>query len=322
MGIPLGLGIMTKSVAGGLPFLMILLFVFFTRKRVSWSLRHLAAGLGLGILIAAPWHIGQLLLHKNHFWNDYVSRTVVARVGHYLTRTKHPTYYLTVLRKGFGVSVYLLPLAAFYGLYRGMKKREDSTVLLLIWALLPLLLFSLSRDKNGWYIAQVYPAMALLLSQFLQGIFKMPWAFAAVVAFLFATGLRFPPPADPARDIKALIPCLQKSVRPGEILYEYGVEFRTPAPNLTFYVDRLTRSIRRRPLAQTLKEKNLFLVTTTDHWSRERDGGRLLCQSGKWVLLEGQGRANGKDSHPSNHRSEGIPPIPEAEGGKDSQAEP
>lgn len=313
MCIPLGLGIMTKSAVGGLPFLMTLLFVFFTRKRVSWSYRHLAAGLGLGILIAAPWHIGQLLLHKQQFWNDYVSRTVVARVGHYLTRVKHETYYLSVLRKGFGLSAYLLPVAVLYGLYQGTRKRQDSSVLLLIWALLPLLLFSLSRDKNGWYISQVYPAMALLLCQFLRGILKRPWAFAAVVALLFATGLRFPPPADPAREIKTLIPCLQKWVRPGEILHVYGAKSRVPAPNLTFYADRLTRSVRRRPLVEALREKGFFLVTTTDHWSGERDGGRLICQSGKWVLLEGQGRENGKNTHSSNYRSERMPSLPQAE---------
>jgi 4-amino-4-deoxy-L-arabinose transferase-like glycosyltransferase len=311
MGIPLGLGIMTKSAVGLLPFLMAFLFVFFTRKRISWSYRHLALGFALGLLIAAPWHVGQLLLHGKHFWNSYISTTVVARVGHYMTRTKGETYYLTVLRKGFGLSVYLLPLAVLYALYRGIKKREDSAILLLIWALLPLFLFSLSRDKNGWYIAQIYPALALLLAQFLWGILKRPpWAFALAVSLIFLMSLRFPPPADPSREIKTLAPCIQERVRPEETLYEYGVRFDVPLPSLVFYADRLVRSAGKRPLSEALAKEGRFLVTTTNYWKPETRRGRLICQSGTWVLLRTEGPEKGEIRH-SRAEEGGKPSFPQ-----------
>ncbi len=297
MGIPLGLGIMTKSAVGLLPFLMALLFVFFTRKRIAWSYRHLAIAFGLGILIAAPWHIGQLLLHGRDFWNEYVSTTVVHRVGHYMTHTKHDTYYLTVLRKAFGFSVYLLPLAVLFAFYQGIKRRKDSAIPLLIWTLLPLFLFSLSRDKNGWYIAQIYPAMALLLAQFLWGILRRPWAFALAVSLVFVLGLRFPPPADPSREIKALAPCIQEQLKPDETLYEYGLDFDLPLPKLVFYSDRRVRSVGKEPLAEALTAESRFLVTTTDCWDPETHTGRLICQSGKWVLLRTEG-SGGKMGHP------------------------
>jgi len=313
MGIPLGLGIMTKSAVGLLPFFIALLFLFFTRKRITWSLRHLAAGFGLGILIAVPWHLSQLLLHGQNFWDDYISTTLISRVSEYMTRTKHETYYLTVLRKGFGLPAYLLPLALLYGIYQVARRRDDSSLLLLIWALLPLLLFSLSRDKNGWYIAPIYPALALLLCKFLWGALKRPWAFGLVVTLLFATGLRFPPPADPAQKIKALAPCIQEWVRPGEVLYEYGVGFHTPAPNLTFYADRLTRSVGKAPLGETLEKDGLLLVTTTDYWKRNAQGARLLCQSGKWILLRTEGRGEERKNRLQEIRGGKIPSLPEAE---------
>jgi 4-amino-4-deoxy-L-arabinose transferase-like glycosyltransferase len=315
MGIPLGLGIMTKSAVGLLPFLMALLFLFFTRKRVAWSCRHLVAGFGLGFLIAAPWHLGQWLLHGREFWNDYVSTTLISRVSEYMTRTKHETYYLTVIRKGFGMSAYLLPLAVLYAVFRGARRQEDSSLLLLLWALLPLLLFSLSRDKNGWYIIHTYPALALLLSQFLWNILsqigKRPWAYGGVILLLFASGLRFPAPADPARDLKVLAPCVQAWVKPAQILYEYGMSFHTPAPNLTFYADRLTRSVGKGPLEAALKRDGLFLVTTTDHWIPGEHGGRLLCQSGKWVLLHTEGGRRG-----------GPVQFPKTEGAAEEEASP
>ena len=298
MGIPLGLGIMTKSAVGLLPFLMALLFVFSTRKRTSWSYRHLAMGFALGLLIAAPWHIGQLLLHGKHFWSNYVSTTVVARIGHYMTRTKPETYYLTVLRKGLGLSAYLLPLAVFFGFYEGIKKRKDSALLLLIWALLPLLLFSLSRDKNGWYIAQIYPAMALLLAQFLWGILKRPpWAFALAITLIFVVGFRFPPPADPSHEIKTLAPCIQERVKPEETLYEYGLRFDVPLPKLVFYSDRRVRSVGKGHLGEALAMEGRCLVTTTDYWNPEDHRGRRICQSGKWVLLRTEGPGKEKINH-------------------------
>jgi hypothetical protein len=232
-----------------------------------------------------------------------------------MTRTKHETYYLTVIRKGFGMSAYLLPLAVLYAVFRGARRQEDSSLLLLLWALLPLLLFSLSRDKNGWYIIHTYPALALLLSQFLWNILsqigKRPWAYGGVILLLFASGLRFPAPADPARDLKVLAPCVQAWVKPAQILYEYGMSFHTPAPNLTFYADRLTRSVGKGPLEAALKRDGLFLVTTTDHWIPGEHGGRLLCQSGKWVLLHTEGGRRG-----------GPVQFPKTEGAAEEEASP
>ena len=306
MGIPLGLGIMTKSAVGLLPFLMALLFVVFARKRISWSYRHLAIGFALGLLIAAPWHIGQLLLHGKHFWSNYVSTTVVERIGHYMTRTKPETYYLTVLRKGLGLSAYLLPLAVLFASYQGIKRRKDSAILLLMWTLLPLFLFSLSRDKNGWYIAQIYPALALLLAQFLWGILRRPWAFALAISLIFAAGLRFPPPADPSHDIKALAPCIQERVKPEETLYEYGLRFDVPLPNLVFYADRRIRSVGKGHLTEALAMEDRYLVTTTGYWNPEDQRGKLICQSGKWVLLRTEDSGKGKMGHPGVKEGEKV----------------
>jgi hypothetical protein len=216
-----------------------------------------------------------------------------------MTRTKPETYYLTVLRKAFGFSVYLLPLAVLFAFYQGIKKCKDSAILLLIWALLPLLLFSLSRDKNGWYIAQIYPALALLLAQFLWGILKRPpWSFALAISLIFLMGLRFPPPADPSHDIKALAPCIQERVKPEETLYEYGLRFDVPLPKLIFYADRRVRSVGKGHLTEALAMEERYLVTTTEYWNPEDQRGRLICQSGQWVLLRTEDSGKGKMGHP------------------------
>ena len=300
MGLPLGLGIMTKSAVGLVPIAIAFLFAFLTRRRFAWSWTHLVLGCGLGLLLALPWHLCQWILHGREFWNDYVSTTLISRASSYLTRVKNETYYLRVLRKGFGPAIFLAPLALVQILRSRLPQERDFGLLLVTWSALPLLLFTLSRDKNGWYIAPIYPAMALLLALLLWRmacrIPKGTWAYAVIIFLLFATSLHFPAPADPSREAKALAPCIQRWVPPGQTLYEYGLGFVTPDPKLVFYADRMTRSAGRRPLSAVLSQDDLFLVTTTRHW-KNTGAGKLLCRSGEWILLR-SGEPSGKSLQP------------------------
>jgi hypothetical protein len=118
------------------------------------------------------------------------------------------------------------------------------------------------------------------------------------ISLIFVVGLRFPPPADPSHEIKALAPCIQERVKPEETLYEYGLRFDVPLPNLVFYSDRRVRSVGKGHLTEALAMEDRYLVTTTEYWNPEDQRGRLICQSGKWVLLRTEEPGKGKMGHP------------------------
>ncbi|MEM4725276.1 MAG: glycosyltransferase family 39 protein, partial [Candidatus Hadarchaeum sp.] len=76
LGIPLGLGLMVKSVAGFMAYGIVALFLL-SGARSCWWRKETLWGFLLSLLIAAPWHLGQLLIWGRRFWDSYmVSLTV------------------------------------------------------------------------------------------------------------------------------------------------------------------------------------------------------------------------------------------------------
>ena len=71
-----GAAILTKSAAGLLPLLILIVFFFLRAENRPAPTRILAA-LGVAVLIAAPWHLYQLLVHKDWFMAEYVQFQVL-----------------------------------------------------------------------------------------------------------------------------------------------------------------------------------------------------------------------------------------------------
>ena len=72
LGVPLGLGLMIKSVAGFLAYGIVGLYLLVGLPRSVWWRKEMLWGFLLSVLIAAPWHLGQLLIWGRHFWDSYV----------------------------------------------------------------------------------------------------------------------------------------------------------------------------------------------------------------------------------------------------------
>jgi 4-amino-4-deoxy-L-arabinose transferase-like glycosyltransferase len=69
-GAATGLAIMTKGVAGVLPFIALATYLIFVRERPPW--RRCAEAVAIAAAIALPWHLYQLVVHTRWFWAEYV----------------------------------------------------------------------------------------------------------------------------------------------------------------------------------------------------------------------------------------------------------
>lgn len=160
-GVFLGLATLAKGPIGFLlPGLVVVGFLLATR---DWPLlRPLLSpwGLLLFLLVAGPWYLavyraqGQAFIDV--FFLDHNLARFTSTVHH------HPgsiVYYLPVLLIGlFPWSGLLLPALG------GLRPRQSRTDLfLLLWALLPLVFFSLAGSKLPGYILPCLPPLAILM---------------------------------------------------------------------------------------------------------------------------------------------------------------
>ena len=71
-GVSVAAGVMTKSVAGLLPLFILVFFCALARKDKRPSLARMALVGLIAAALIAPWHIYQLIAHRQWFWADYV----------------------------------------------------------------------------------------------------------------------------------------------------------------------------------------------------------------------------------------------------------
>jgi 4-amino-4-deoxy-L-arabinose transferase-like glycosyltransferase len=189
------LAILTKSAAGIVaPAAVVIALVldgeFFTavRRRPFWG----------GILIAATivmsWHLVMYGMYGQAFTDVYFGRHVLERAT---TVMQHHIggrpFYAHRLGTNFFPWVILVPLAGAVGLRDSIDRLPGGRIILII-ALLVFGLYTVIPTKLQWYVAPLYPALALLIARTLAVAWTDPRSLefaglmvGAGVLFLYTT---------------------------------------------------------------------------------------------------------------------------------------
>ncbi len=137
-------------------------------RRFRFAATHPWMGICIFLAVVLPWHV---LIYKAHGWTyiapffmrDNLQRFALTSMG----PTRGPLYYLPVFAMDF-FPWSVLFLFAIYALWAGRKwtapLKSPAYGLPIAWCALTFLLFSLSRNKQEYYIAPLYPAAAVLLA--------------------------------------------------------------------------------------------------------------------------------------------------------------
>ncbi|MBN1571213.1 MAG: glycosyltransferase family 39 protein [Acidobacteria bacterium] len=171
-----GLGFLTKGpVALIIPGSACILWMLCGRRL---KLRDLYPMIGATILavIILPWYAAIFLSHGWTYIEPFFLRD---NIGRFASETMGPSrgffYYFPVAMIDFFPWAVLL-LCAFYllRLYRKTEQpiRSLSFGLPLIWCVFSFVLFSLSKNKQEYYIAPIYPVAAIILSGILDKTIK------------------------------------------------------------------------------------------------------------------------------------------------------
>jgi len=173
------------------PVLSVLLIgVFLAWQRDLKSLRHthILAGLGITLLLVAPWYVAAGLKGGTHYVYELVILQNFDRATHAWDHIQPMYKYAEYILGDFFPWVLLLPALALH--LRRTKGLADPTRRFLLLAFLaPFAFLSLVQSKQGKYLLMAYPFLALLLADFLQ---TLDAARARRLGSLLAGGLAIP----------------------------------------------------------------------------------------------------------------------------------
>ncbi|MGH9770856.1 MAG: ArnT family glycosyltransferase [Candidatus Acidiferrales bacterium] len=185
----LGTGLLLKSLIGVVfPAGAALVYLCFTRQLFSartWKRLHLASGLALVLLIAAPWHILAALrnpplfaftLHSGpgqyhgFLWFFFINEQLLRFLN-----LRYPRDYNTVPRVYFWLLhfVWIFPWSVYFPAvvklsYKPIDRAGKTRLLALCWAAFILIFFTFSTTQE-YYSMPCYPALALLLGSAMAG---------------------------------------------------------------------------------------------------------------------------------------------------------
>jgi hypothetical protein len=169
-----GLAVLAKSVVGALPFGALVLYWIVVRPRAA----RLAECAVAAVVVAAPWHLYQLVAHPQWFWTEYVRFQLLA-VG--VTDASGvigvPLFYLRRMLVLDPV-LSLLSLIAAYGVVRTWRERDPVRVAALSWAVMVILALAVFRGRSVSYLPLLIPALCVSVGLFLP---RVLWPVAAVL---------------------------------------------------------------------------------------------------------------------------------------------
>ncbi len=261
-GAACALGVLTKGLIG-LVFPLVIVAAYLGMTRQPGHLRrwHPLTGLLIFLAIAAPWHIAVGIANPSvghpagamptvgnvhgWFWFYFVNE----HLFRYLNQRVPRDYDTVPLALFWGLLlVWLMPWSAFllHALRRVPLRRwqrgvplnptERARLLLMVWAAVPLVFFSLST-RQEYYVLPSMPALALLLGDLLarssnsRPAIRTAWALFAAAAAASAVALFFALHAPaPTGDLAAAL-----SSHPGDYALSFGHFLDLSTPAMAFF---------------------------------------------------------------------------------------
>lgn len=187
LGASTGLAVMTKSVIGLFPIILLSVLIFIFKKKNILRLKYIIYGVGIFFLIASPWHIFMSWKFGVVFWKDYLGYHILERFSSqilpYPWENNSPLGYFKLFwqRSGIWILVFLLSVFAIALSFSKKLPREfsdwkkrhrDQLIFLFTWLFLAAFPFFLSKTKLPNYMILAFYPFVLIIGGSLSFIFS------------------------------------------------------------------------------------------------------------------------------------------------------
>jgi hypothetical protein len=188
-GVLSGFAVMTKSAAGLLPLLILMVYWALAGAKERPPLRRIAAAFGVAAIVAAPWHIYQFVVHRDWFIAEYVRFQLlgsgVTAPSRYTSDTNFWFYFRTLLRTDpVLLVVWLTSIPWIVIAWKGAHKVHAR--LFAAWFLALALCLGVFGTRAAYYLLPLLPALVLMTVEFsplLRG--KLAWIACAALVVVF-----------------------------------------------------------------------------------------------------------------------------------------
>jgi 4-amino-4-deoxy-L-arabinose transferase-like glycosyltransferase len=294
LAMPLGAALLTKSVLGLLPILVIVASAFFNSEiRSSLKQRWFWIGIAGGIFIGLTWPIHQysrfgIEALREHYFSEIFSRSV-RNISIYKLILGYPEIVFTVF----------LPLIfpALPGLVKIFKERKESGVIVLIfvWSLIPILLYSFSSARSSRYIFPIIPALAIAGAYWLETTFSRFCSFFSRIAVpigLLALAILFwISPETVLKDENKILKAnhhLVRNMAPElEPIPYSGDSYWSVANPLMYYAERqLAAPTELKDAIVQAQKTSGYLIVDPEQLSEIKKRTSAILADRKWVLVQ------------------------------------
>jgi 4-amino-4-deoxy-L-arabinose transferase-like glycosyltransferase len=159
--------IMVKSVAGIVPFLILLGFCALSKRGERPKVRRVIWIVLVTGSLVLPWGLYQLAVHPRWFWNEFVLSEIVTYGVSSPIQTTQENQVFFYLKRMFLMDPVLsiAALAALPVLWRAWRRRETEAAVLLAWLGVVFATAFLWSYRNVTYLAPAIPALAILVAR-------------------------------------------------------------------------------------------------------------------------------------------------------------
>ncbi len=191
----IGAAILTKSVAGLLPLAVVALSCMLLPRgfRPEWK-RCVYAGSAIAV-IALPWHVYQLVVHRNWFVAEYLGVQLVVFGSRPPQTSQENQLWFYVLRMATGDPVLtLLFVSALINFFYAWRRRDQPLpVLLFSWVLVMGSALFVFQYRSVQYTLPIIPALAIVSAVYSPLLSKRALAFTIpLLAVAFAVKAAMP----------------------------------------------------------------------------------------------------------------------------------
>lgn len=166
IGLFTGLGILTKSVAALIIYIVVAGYLLLSGKLVVFARKAFFPATAMAVisLIVPALYLVPRFLENPVFYRTLVEYEAYSRATKGFHFVTHRWYYFRQLFvEQVAAPPFLLVCSLLWAVVRGIHFRERKILFLLCWALIPFTFYSLLKSKLPWYIMPSLPAIALLV---------------------------------------------------------------------------------------------------------------------------------------------------------------
>ena len=199
----MGLAVLSKGLIGILlPGAVLVLYTLIFRDWRLWTRLWIVSGLVIFLLIAAPWFIWVQLRNPEFFHYFFIYQQFTRFLTSELQRPGPWWYFIPIVLLGIvpwlgslfpamASAVTRQPLTATQP-FGAAPRRLHAHALLLLWAVFILAFFSISKSKLPSYVLPIFPALALLIGDYLdkapRGALRRQFGLLALIGAAAAIG--------------------------------------------------------------------------------------------------------------------------------------